>query len=101
MIAFINTFTLRGDRSEFERQIKEHEEFLRAQPGFGGFQIERSDLRPDEYITVIQWRDTASHRRLMSIREFQKQVTDLLMIADVSCSPVDPNVAKVGVANVA
>ncbi|MDH2429194.1 antibiotic biosynthesis monooxygenase [Sphaerisporangium sp. TRM90804] len=100
MIAFINTFTLRGDRSLFERQVKEHEDFLRGQPGFGGFELTRSDLRPDEYIIVIQWRDAASHRRLMSVREFQIQVTGLLMIADVSCSPVDPNVAKADLARV-
>jgi deoxynogalonate / 12-deoxyaklanonic acid monooxygenase len=88
LIAFINTFTVTGDDKEFRRLIAAHERFLRTQPGFGGFELRPSDVRPGEYINIIQWEDAASHRRLIETREFREQITSILVVASVACSPV-------------
>lgn len=88
MIAFINTFIVKGDDKEFKRLIAAHERYLRTQPGFGGFELRQADGHPGQYTNIIQWEDVASHRRLIETPEFQEQVTSLLKIVDVACSPL-------------
>ncbi|MDH2429195.1 antibiotic biosynthesis monooxygenase [Sphaerisporangium sp. TRM90804] len=88
MLAYINTFVIKGDDRVFEELMAAHEEYLRTQPGFGGFELNRSDTRPGEYVNIVQWSDEDSHARLRSTKTFQVQVTNMLGIADVSCSEV-------------
>lgn len=86
MITFINTFVLKGDRAEFEQGIAEHEEYLRTQAGFVNFEIARSLNRPDEYVNIVQWSSSESHKKLMETPTFQIQIRDLMQVIDVACT---------------
>ncbi|MFC6083850.1 antibiotic biosynthesis monooxygenase family protein [Sphaerisporangium aureirubrum] len=88
MLAYINTFVLKGDPQVFESLMASHAEYLRTQAGFGGFELNPSDTRPGEYVNIVQWVSEESHAALRQTKAFQVQVTNLLGVADVSCSEV-------------
>jgi heme-degrading monooxygenase HmoA len=88
VLAYINTFVLKGDPQVFESLMASHEQFLRTQSGFGGFELSPSDTRPGEYVNIVQWVSEESHASLRQTKDFQVQVTNLLGVADVSCSEV-------------
>lgn len=94
MIAYINTFTITGDEQEFRRHMAAHERFLRTQPGFGGFELRRSEVRPEEYTNIVEWETADSHHRLTETREFQTQIANILRTSAVLCSGVSAQLVE-------
>ncbi|MEU4684869.1 antibiotic biosynthesis monooxygenase family protein [Streptomyces xinghaiensis] len=54
-LAVINRFTVRGDVERFEREFREHSQYLRRQPGFEFLVTVRLVKRPDVYVHLGHW----------------------------------------------
>jgi heme-degrading monooxygenase HmoA len=66
----ITTFTLTGDRGDFESAVTDQAELLSGFNGFLRSQVLRSLRRPDTYVILGQWQDAASHLAAVRSKTF-------------------------------
>ncbi|AHI01181.1 4-coumarate--CoA ligase family protein [Kutzneria viridogrisea] len=90
VVTFITKFTVKGDPAEFERVFKEHSEFMKAQPGFVGFQMVRSLRTPTVYVNIGQWADADAHRAVVSNPEFQEHAKAMRELVEVEADLYSP-----------
>ncbi|NGO43915.1 antibiotic biosynthesis monooxygenase family protein [Streptomyces ureilyticus] len=55
-VTVINRFEVEGDTAEFEREFREHSQFLRRRPGFDFLVTVRLVDRPTAYVHLSHWR---------------------------------------------
>lgn len=62
------------DAAEFERRFAQRADHVATRPGFGGVDLLRSTVRPQHYLEVSWWYDTASrHTEVCGGRQFAQQ----------------------------
>jgi heme-degrading monooxygenase HmoA len=89
-ITMITTFTLTGERDEFEAAFTDQAELLSASDGFIRGQVGRSLRRPGTYVNFCQWRDPAAHLAAVRSRTFFITYAILKELAQASADQAAP-----------
>jgi heme-degrading monooxygenase HmoA len=82
-VTMIATFTLTGDRGDFESALTDQAEVLSGFDGFLRSQVLRSRRRPDTYVNLGQWRAAADHLAAVRSGTFYLTYTILKELAEL------------------
>jgi heme-degrading monooxygenase HmoA len=92
-VTAITTFTLTGDRGEFESAVTDQAELLSGAAGFLRGQVLRSLRRPDTYVNLAQWQDGAT--RLAAVQSTPFYIT-YAILEELSEADSDQTVRVLG-----
>ncbi|URN12824.1 antibiotic biosynthesis monooxygenase [Streptomyces radiopugnans] len=76
--------TVLGEVREFEKEARELSRSLARTEGFGGFDLLRSTLRPQRYLGMVWWTDTAACDRALAGAERDGAYDGLARVARLS-----------------
>ncbi|MGK5448087.1 antibiotic biosynthesis monooxygenase family protein [Streptomyces radiopugnans] len=76
--------TVLGEAREFEKEARELSRSLARTEGFGGFDLLRSTFRPQRYLGMVWWTDTAACDRALAGAERDGAYDGLTRVARLS-----------------